>query len=130
AISSFNAALRFFPKVITLRIPGARDSSSGIITASMMQPANRFSALLCLLIFAPMSSPSQDRTEARSMVISRHGIVATSQTLASQAGAPVPATRGAARDAALAPNAALVVVEPMSNGIGGDLFAIYWEAKS
>jgi gamma-glutamyltranspeptidase/glutathione hydrolase len=64
------------------------------------------------------------------MVISRHGIVATSQTLASQAGAQVLARGGSAMDAAIAANATLTVVEPMMNGIGGDLFAIYWEAKT
>ena len=64
------------------------------------------------------------------MVISAHGIVATSQTLASQAGAQVLARGGTAMDAAIAANAVLGVVEPMSNGMGGDLFAIYWEAKT
>jgi gamma-glutamyltranspeptidase/glutathione hydrolase len=72
----------------------------------------------------------QDRSQARSMVISELGIVATSQTLASQAGAAVLARGGSAMDAAIAANAALGVVEPESCGVGGDLFAIYWDAKT
>ena len=72
----------------------------------------------------------QDRSQARSMVISDRGIVATSQTLASQAGAQVLARGGSAMDAAIAANAALGVVEPESCGMGGDLFAIYWDAKT
>jgi gamma-glutamyltranspeptidase/glutathione hydrolase len=73
---------------------------------------------------------AQDRSQARSMVISGRGIVATSQTLASQAGAQILARGGSAMDAAIAANAALGVLEPESNGMGGDLFAIYWDAKT
>ena len=73
---------------------------------------------------------AQDRSQARSMVISKQGIVATSQTLASQAGAQVLARGGSAVDAAIAANAVMGVVEPMNSGMGGDLFAIYWDAKS
>lgn len=64
------------------------------------------------------------------MVITRRGIVATSQTLASQAGAQILARGGSAADAAIAANATLGVVECMMNGIGGDLFAIEWDAKT
>src|SRR5712692_5042539 len=85
----------------------------------------------CATIFIlGMNANAQDRTQARSMVISRQGIVATSQTLASQAGAQILARGGSAMDAAIAANAVLGVVEPMSNGMGGDLFAMYWEAKT
>jgi len=64
------------------------------------------------------------------MVVSDRGIVATSQTLASQAGAQVLARGGSAVDAAIAADAVLSVVEPERAGPGGDLFAIYWDAKT
>lgn len=73
---------------------------------------------------------AQDRSHARSMVITRDGIVATSHVQASVAGAQILAKGGSAVDAAIAANAVLGMTEPMMNGIGGDLFAIYWEAKS
>src|SRR5690349_1526864 len=73
---------------------------------------------------------SQDRSYGRSVVMTDRGIVATSHYLASQAGAQVLAQGGSAMDAAIAANAVLGVTEPMMNGIGGDLFAIYWDAKS
>lgn len=87
-------------------------------------------ALLMLLTAMTRPAGCEGRSQARSMVISQHGIVATSQTLASQAGAQVLARGGSAMDAAVAANAVLHVVEPMSNGMGGDLFAIYWEART
>jgi gamma-glutamyltranspeptidase/glutathione hydrolase len=64
------------------------------------------------------------------MVLSRQGIAATSQVAASQAGAQTLSRGGSAADAAIAINAVLGVVEPMMNGIGGDLFVLYWEAES
>src|SRR6516164_3144970 len=87
----------------------------------------RFLLLASLFVFAVFA---QDRSQARSMTISDRGIVATSQTLASQAGAQVLARGGSAIDAAIAANATLGVVEPERGGIGGDLFVIYWEAKT
>ncbi|HEY6342954.1 MAG TPA: gamma-glutamyltransferase [Bryobacteraceae bacterium] len=70
------------------------------------------------------------RWQARSMVETKFGIVATSQTLASAAGARILEMGGNAIDAAIAANAVLGVVEPMSDGMGGDLFAIVYEAKT
>jgi gamma-glutamyltranspeptidase/glutathione hydrolase len=85
-----------------------------------------------LLILFAMTEPefAQERWHARSVVYSARGIVATSQTLASTAGAQVLARGGSAVDAAIAANIVLGVVEPMSNGIGGDLFAIVRDAKT
>lgn len=75
-------------------------------------------------------SSRADRPYGRSMVITRGGIAATSQFLASQAGAQTLARGGSAVDAAIAANAVLQVTEPMMNGMGGDLFAIEWDAKT
>src|SRR5262249_46388695 len=70
------------------------------------------------------------RSHARSVVMSTRGIVATEQPLASQAGAMVLAQGGHAIDAAIAANAVMGVVAPMSNGVGGDLFAIVYDAHT
>ena len=73
---------------------------------------------------------AQDRGQGRSMVISQGGIVATESPLASKAGAAILERGGNAVDAAIAAHAVMTVVAPMWNGIGGDLFAIVYDAKS
>src|SRR6202140_2718240 len=73
---------------------------------------------------------AQDRGQGRSMVISQTGIVATESPLASKAGAAILERGGNAVDPAIAAPAVMTVVAPMWNGIGGDLFAIVYDAKS
>jgi gamma-glutamyltranspeptidase / glutathione hydrolase len=88
--------------------------------------------LLLFILITSMTyrATTQDRSYGRSVVMTDKGIVATSHYLASQAGAQVLARGGSAMDAAIAANAVLGVTEPMMNGIGGDLFLIYWDAKA
>jgi len=86
--------------------------------------------MLLVVFLISQISVAQGRHTARSMVVSKFGIVATTHVQASQAGAEVLRKGGSAVDAAIAANAVLGVTEPMMNGIGGDLFAIYWDAKS
>src|SRR6266404_16505 len=87
--------------------------------AFLMVAANTFSAQVV-----------EDRSQARSMVVTRYGIVATEHPLASEIGAAILRQGGNAVDAAVAANAAMGFFAPMMNGIGGDLFAIVYEAKT
>ncbi|MGH9775980.1 MAG: gamma-glutamyltransferase [Candidatus Acidiferrales bacterium] len=73
---------------------------------------------------------AQDRSQARSMVMTRYGIVAAESPLAAQAGVEILSRGGNAVDAAVAANAVMGVVAPMMNGVGGDLFAIVYDAKT
>src|SRR5512134_2630318 len=69
-------------------------------------------------------------TSRRSAVRGRGGMVASSQPLATAAGLEVLARGGNAADAAIATAAALNVTEPTSTGIGGDCFALYFDAQT
>ena len=78
----------------------------------------------------PPNTPRPRVVVGRSKVATKYGIVAASQTLAARAGAQILERGGNAVDAAIATNAVLGLVEPHYNGIGGDAFAIYYEAKT
>jgi gamma-glutamyltranspeptidase / glutathione hydrolase len=92
--------------------------------------AKRF-ALFCGVLLMPTTIVvAQDRSQMRSMAISQNGIVASESPLASQAGVRILESGGNAVDAAIATNAMMGVVSPMMNGMGGDLFAIVYDAKA
>jgi gamma-glutamyltranspeptidase/glutathione hydrolase len=87
---------------------------------------------LCLLAVpagAERNVPAPFRT-GRSVVYATHGMVATSQPLAAQVGLEVLKRGGNAVDAAIATNAMMGLVEPMSCGVGGDLYALVWDNKT
>ena len=89
-----------------------------------------FATLLLQSRLSAHDRPSGPKYKTRSAVIARRGMAATSQPLATATAIRVLQDGGNAIDAAIAANAVIGVTEPMSCGIGGDLYAIVWDAKT
>jgi gamma-glutamyltranspeptidase / glutathione hydrolase len=95
-----------------------------------MRPWLASALMVAVLVLSASRLMAEDRAQARSMVISQYGIVAAEQPLAARAGTYVLERGGNAIDAAVAANAMMGLVAPMMDGIGGDLFAIVYDAKT
>jgi len=96
----------------------------------MIAHSRRIAAVAAALVFNGSGLTAQDRSQSRSTVASTGGIVASESVLASEVGARVLESGGNAVDAAVATNAMMGLIAPMNDGIGGDLFAIVYDAKS
>ena len=108
-----------------------------IVQNDLCQSQSRFINIIStiFLLLYSLNIQAVDRItgeqfSTRSPVLATEAMAATSQPLATQVALEIMRKGGNAMDAAIAANAMLGLVEPTGNGIGGDLFAIIWDAKS
>ena len=110
-----------FLLALSLVLAQQQEDPSPTATAGSGQPAASTTP-------TPPTPPPYD--SARPLIVTKYGIVSASNFLASVAGAKVLEQGGNAIDAAIAANAMTGLTQPFVNGIGGDLFAIIYEAKT
>src|SRR5215469_11149462 len=116
-----------FAAVMGLAMVGAPDVSGAQTSAATLECGATPPAAFCTAVRGARAEGWL--AQSRSEVMARHGMVVTSQPLASQAGLRILQQGGNAIDAAVASAAVLSVVEPMMVGVGGDLFAIVYVAR-
>src|SRR6185369_5587411 len=119
------------------RLPGKLVRGHELIYAgvSTMKLSLCLALVVLVVVFLAVPADAERHTPApfktgRSVTLAPNGMVATSHPLAAQIGLDVLKGGGNAVDAAIATSAAMGLLEPMSCGIGGDLFAIVWDAKT
>jgi gamma-glutamyltranspeptidase/glutathione hydrolase len=122
-VRAYRATVRQALRILGISPPARPDRPIGRAKRSQV-----VGLVVCLAACSWASA--QDRSQSRSMVISRLGIVASESVLASQVGASILEQGGNAIDAAVATNAMMGLVAPMNDGIGGDLFAMVYDADS
>jgi gamma-glutamyltranspeptidase / glutathione hydrolase len=127
-IAIVSIALGWMPLITTLTASAQNKKSAAGQTS--VREEHEPSSTKAITSHGYENLPKPGRDNAFSMTVNHYGITATLQTLASSAGSAIMEKGGNVIDAIIAANAAVGVIEPGRNGMGGDLFAIYWDNKA